>query len=136
MIIIILGYKMFLKWSVQKLYKTVWNSFSVITQKVGNRFLQKLFNPLSANLTKCLNTLKQIVSRFLTNCLSAFDHFVGLVPKGLNSTFNPFLLKFSFSWMLFVFLQLTKKPVTWFNQLVLVWFARINMQKHITLMLS
>ena len=136
MIIIILGYKMFLKWSVQKLYKTVWNSFSVITQKVGNRFLQKLFNPLSANPTKCLNTLKQIVSRFLTNCLSAFDHFVGLVPKGLNSTFNPFLLKFSFSWMLFVFLQLTKKPVTWFNQLVLVWFARINMQKHITLMLS
>ena len=122
MIIIILGYKMFLKWSVQKLYKTVWNSFSVITQKVGNRFLQKLFNPLSANPTKCLNTLKQIVSRFLTNCLSAFDHFVGLVPKGLNSTFNPFLLKFSFSWMLFVFLQLTKKPVTWFAVKITNWF--------------
>ena len=34
-------------------------------------------NSLSANLTKWSNTLKQFV-----NCLSVFDHFVGLVLKG------------------------------------------------------
>ena len=32
-------------------------------------------NPLSANITKWSNTL---------NCLSMFDHFVGLALKGLN----------------------------------------------------
>ena len=38
-------------------------------------------NPLSANLTKWLNTLKQ----FVGNCLSAFDYFVGLALKGLTN---------------------------------------------------
>ena len=41
-------------------------------------------NPLSANFTNWSNTLKQFVGNFPTNCLSVFDHFVGLAFKGLN----------------------------------------------------
>ena len=40
-------------------------------------------NPLSANHTKWLNTLKTIRRQQPTNCLSVFDHFVGLALKGL-----------------------------------------------------
>ena len=39
---------------------------------------------LSANLTKCSNTLKQLVENLLPNCFSVFDHFVGLVLKRLR----------------------------------------------------
>ena len=39
--------------------------------------------PLSANITKWSNTLKQFVDKLPTNCLSVFDHFVGLTLKGL-----------------------------------------------------
>ena len=35
-----------------------------------------LFNPLSANLIKWSNTLKQFVGNLPKNCLSVFDHFV------------------------------------------------------------
>ena len=42
-------------------------------------------NPLSANPTKYLNTLKQFVGKLPTNCLSVFDHFVGLALKRLRS---------------------------------------------------
>ena len=42
------------------------------------------FNPLSANPTKWPNTLKQFVGNLPTNCLSAFDHFLKLVLKGLT----------------------------------------------------
>ena len=42
------------------------------------------FNPLSANLTKSSNKLKQFVCNLLTNCLSVFGHFVGLALKGLS----------------------------------------------------
>ena len=41
------------------------------------------FNPLSANITKWSNILKQFVGKLLTNCLSVFDHFVGFALKGL-----------------------------------------------------
>ena len=41
-------------------------------------------NPLSANFTKWLNTLKQFVGNLPTNCLSVFDYFVGFALKGLN----------------------------------------------------
>ena len=47
-------------------------------------FLTIPINPLSANLTKWSNTLKQFVGKLPTNCLSVFDHFVGLVLKGLR----------------------------------------------------
>ena len=40
-------------------------------------------NPFSANPTKWSNTPKQFVGNLPTNCLSVFDHFVGLTLKGL-----------------------------------------------------
>ena len=43
-----------------------------------------VFNLLSANITKWSNTLKQFVGKLPTNCLSVFDHFVGLAVKGLT----------------------------------------------------
>ena len=42
-----------------------------------------ILNPLSVNITKWPNTLKQFVGKLLTNCLCVFDYFVGLVLKGL-----------------------------------------------------
>ena len=36
-----------------------------------------------SNPTKWSNTLKQFVDNFPTNCLSVFDHFMGMVLKGL-----------------------------------------------------
>ena len=36
------------------------------------------------NFTKWSNTLKQFVGNLSTNCLSVFDHFVGLTFKGLR----------------------------------------------------
>ena len=47
------------------------------------------FNPLSANRTKWLNTLKQFVGNWPTNCLSVFDHFVGWALKGLQQNNIP-----------------------------------------------
>ena len=49
-------------------------------------FFRKIhhFNPLSANITKWLNTLKQFVGKLPTNCLSVFEHFVGFTLKGLR----------------------------------------------------
>ena len=44
-------------------------------------------NPLRANLTKWSDTLKQFVGKLATNCLTVFDHFVGLALKGLKSAF-------------------------------------------------
>ena len=40
-----------------------------------------IVNPLSAHFTKWSNTLKQFVGNLATNCLSLFDHFVGLALK-------------------------------------------------------
>ena len=42
-------------------------------------------NPLSANITKWPNTLKQFLGQLPANCLSVFDCFVGLALKGLKS---------------------------------------------------
>ena len=42
-----------------------------------------LFNILSTNHTKWSKTLKQFVDQLPTNCLSVFDHFLGLAFKGL-----------------------------------------------------
>ena len=41
--------------------------------------------PLSANPTKWSNTLKQLVGKLPINCLSVFDHFVGLALEGLGT---------------------------------------------------
>ena len=40
-------------------------------------------NPLSAKFIKWSNTLKQIVGKLPTICLSVFDHFMNLALKGL-----------------------------------------------------
>ena len=50
-------------------------------------------NPLSANLTKWSNTLKQFVGKLPANCLGVFDHFVGLVQPLLK---NFVLVKLNF----------------------------------------
>ena len=44
----------------------------------------EFFNPFSSNFTIWSNTLRQFVGNLPTNCLSVFDHFVGLVLKGLT----------------------------------------------------
>ena len=51
-----------------------------------NHFMKtvKGFNPLIANIAKWSNTLKQFVSKLLTNCLSVFYPFVGLTLKGVT----------------------------------------------------
>ena len=46
-----------------------------------------IVNLLSANTTKWSNTLKQCVGNVATNCLSVFDHFAGLVLRGLKDAF-------------------------------------------------
>ena len=56
--------------------KLSYNRFSQFCRVACNRY--QPFNPLSANPTKWSNTLKQVVGRLPTNCLSVFDHFVGL----------------------------------------------------------
>ena len=43
-------------------------------------------NPLSAKFVKWSNTLKQIVGKLPTICLSVFDHSSGLAFKGLKLT--------------------------------------------------
>ena len=43
-----------------------------------------ILNPLGANPTKWSNTLKEFVGKLPTNCLSVFDHFVGLALIGLK----------------------------------------------------
>ena len=53
------------------------------------------FNPLSANPTKWANT--QTIRRLLpTNCLRAFDLFVGLLLKGLKKRQSYFLFIFPY----------------------------------------
>ena len=48
---------------------------------------EKLINPLNANLRKWSNTIKQFVGNLPTNCLSVFDHSVGLALKRLINTY-------------------------------------------------
>ena len=56
------------------------------------RFFSESLNPLSANPTKWSNILKQFVGELPTNCLSVFDHFVGMALKGLMVEENPLVV--------------------------------------------
>ena len=49
-----------------------------------NHFMKNVkgSNPLSANITKWSNTLKQFVGQLPPNCISVSDHFAGLTLKG------------------------------------------------------
>ena len=74
-----------------------------------NDKIVELFNPLSANPTKWSNTLKQFVGSLPTNCLSVFDHFVGLALEGLilefmlRSIYS--IYKFRLSYTFFIYEQ-------------------------------
>ena len=46
------------------------------------------FNPLSAKFIKWSNTLKQIVGKLPTICLSVLVHFSGLAHKGFKDLVN------------------------------------------------
>ena len=48
--------------------------------KIVNNFIK----PLNAKFIKWSSTLKQIVGKLPTICLSVFDHFSGLALKGLR----------------------------------------------------
>ena len=56
-----------------------------------NVSLYQILKPLSAKFIKWSNTLKQIVGRLPTICLSVFDHFSGLAFKGLKSIYCAYL---------------------------------------------
>ena len=61
--------------------------FSVQKKKKGSTYLNIFctkLNPLSANPRKWSKTLKQFVDNLSTNCLSMFDHFLGLGLKEVN----------------------------------------------------
>ena len=62
-----------------------WLTFTVSLFKVYGEDKVIKFNPLSANFTKWSNTLKQFDLKMPTNCLSVFDHFVGLALKWFSS---------------------------------------------------
>ena len=55
---------------------------SIVIRNIRNYLTN--FNPLSAKFIKWSNTLKQIVGKLPTICLSVFDHFSGLALKGLS----------------------------------------------------
>ena len=55
----------------------VFQALTYEKQARDNHTSDWLFNPLSAELTKWPNTLKQFVGNLPTNCLSVFGHFVG-----------------------------------------------------------
>ena len=59
-------------------------AYSLLKNPVQRNYRKNpTINPVRANFTKWSNTLKQFVGNLPTNCLSVFDHFVGLALKGL-----------------------------------------------------
>ena len=71
-------------------------SFVATSQLIlGSPKIRKVdFNPLSANFTKWSNTLKQLVGKLTTNCLSVFGHFMRLPLNGLKVVLATFLLDY------------------------------------------
>ena len=57
------------------------------------KYICQKLNPLSANITKWSNTLKQFVGKLPTNCLSVLDHFLELAFKGLKKAAHQNKLK-------------------------------------------
>ena len=54
----------------------------------GLMYMCVVINPLNDSPTKRSNTLKKFVNNLQTNCLSVFDHFVGLGVKALMQQYN------------------------------------------------
>ena len=71
------------------------------------------FNSLNANFTKWSSTLKKFVGNLPTNCLSVFDHFVGLLLKGLIITAR-------FLFCLFVGKKLKEQVLMFFYSLEII----------------
>ena len=73
--------------SFQKLTENKWRqttgTASEPHKKQYSRTITNI-NPLSVNLTKWSNTLKQFIGKHPTNCLNVFNHIVGLALKGLT----------------------------------------------------
>ena len=55
-----------------------------MVKHVFDHFVELALNPLNTKFIKWSNTLKQIVGKLPTICLSVFDHFSGLALKGLK----------------------------------------------------
>ena len=75
------------RWHLPKGCLTVWVVWAKAppgTQTYLNWVFFRV-NSLSANPKKWSNTLKQFVGNLPTNCLSVFDHFVGLALKELST---------------------------------------------------
>ena len=83
-----------LKWvAKQSKTRVIWKTSYIISNFCGQRskeilavmdFRNICLNPLSANLTKWSNTLKQFLGKLPANCLGVFDHFVGLAQPLLK----------------------------------------------------
>ena len=67
-------------------WKYLSNQTETSCYKNGLKF--NILNPLSAKLIKWPNTVKQFVGNLMTNFLSVFGHFLGLVLKGLSFWFK------------------------------------------------
>ena len=52
--------------------------------------VKSVFKPLGANPRKWSNTLKQFVGKLPSNCLSVFEHFVGLKVRKCTVTTTVF----------------------------------------------
>ena len=81
------GYRKFVLNNSQKLAQNRFFYLLSICNLQANEIFNfdNLYNiPLSANFTKWSNILKQFVAKLPTNCLSVFDHFVGLAVKGVR----------------------------------------------------
>ena len=64
-------------------FLNILNKLAPLTKKYLRANHSRFVNPLSAKFIKWSNTLKQIVGKLPTNCLSVFDHFSGFAFKGL-----------------------------------------------------
>ena len=83
----------YLPYRLHKAYVVLWaaNHFLGSETPRHNTFDQFWkIKPLNTNPTKWSNTFKKFVGKLPTNCLSMFDHFVGLAFKGLDSISNIF----------------------------------------------
>ena len=83
--------------------------WSLVSASVDSLFCKiNTFDPLDANPTKCSNILKEF--NLPTNCLSVFDHFVGLVRVKNSSGLQPLT-----SWRLLLTLSRKKNVANLVN---------------------
>ena len=70
---------------------------TIESQRIITKFCLSA-NYLKVNPTKWSSTLRQFVGYHPTNCLSVFDHFVGLALKGLSELALINSFKFTYYW--------------------------------------